>query len=218
MDPSHVPTHSNADIERAAILTLNSTFPLALSIPIDIDLVAEKHPMIETLRLLTDMKKRFNVEAALIAKTNSKCDIFLDDNTNSFYRRRANFSIAHEVGHVILHPSLYENCTTIEDSIELSRRIKQYYKRIEREANIFAGAILIPRKTIFKDTNKIYEGMLKGLAGDLGWEDVISMLKSTLSNRYQVSAITMEIRLKNLNIINKLYNTISQKLDFIDWN
>lgn len=216
MEPSHLPTYSKAEIERIAAKKLQEAFSKSLFIPVDIDLVAEKQPVVEHIYLLPELQKKFNVPAAITSKPSKKCDIVLDANTCSFNRPRANFSVAHELGHIVLHEALYLNCNSIEESVELSKRLKTSYARIEREANYFAGAILIPRKTIFNDAEKLYEGILKGKAGvDLTWNGVMPMINSALANRYQVSTQTMRIRLEQLEINRGIHEAIGSKLDFI---
>ena len=215
MEPSHLPTYSRADIERIAAAKLQEAFPKSLSIPVDIDLVAEKQPTVDFISLLPELQNKFNVVAVVYGKPTKTCDIILDANTNSFNRPRANFSVAHELGHIILHEELYLACHSIEESVELSNRINEHYGRIERDANYFAGAILIPRKTIFGNTEKIYEGILRGLAGDMNWDNIIPLLISSLANRYQVSVQTMRIRLEQLKIDHRLNEAISNRLDYM---
>lgn len=218
MEPSYLPTYSRAEIERITAIKLQEAFPETLSIPVDIDLVAEKQPVIDSVYLLPKLKKDFNVVAAIISKPSKKCDIALDDDTNSANRPRANFSVAHEVGHIVLHEALYLSCHSIQESIELSKRIREKYKRIEKDANYFAGAILVPRKTIFEDAAKVYEGILKFNELSLSWIPLLSRLCSALANHYQVSMKVMSIRLKQLKIDRHINGAVADKLDFIPWD
>ena len=215
MEPSHVPRHSKADIEVAASSLLQTSFPRGIDPPVDIDLVAEKQPLIDDLGFLSELSSRFSTDAVLLSKHGGRFDIIVDSDS---IRVRANFSVAHELGHVVLHPELYSGCVTIEDSIALSKRIKQSYRGIEGEANQFAGAILVPRKSIFSDVEKVYEGILRGYAGNIGWEQAISMLNAALANRYRVSTQTMEIRLGQLHITRRLLDAVNNKYDFISWD
>ncbi len=214
MEPSHVETYTVADIERLADKTLRASFPRGIDPPIDIDLIAEKQPLIDEFGLLAEINSKFGVDAVIRSKRNERFDIIIDSNV---CWGRASFSIAHEIGHIVLHPKLYSGCYTIKDSIELSRRIKRSYARIERDANYFAGAILIPRKTIFDDVEKIYKGILQSYAKDIKWDRIIPMLHSALANRYRVSVQTMEIRLNQLRINQKLYESVNAHSDFIVW-
>jgi Zn-dependent peptidase ImmA (M78 family) len=214
MDPSHSTPYSKADIERLAAKTLQDAFPRGIEPPIDIDVLAEKQPLMDDFVFETDINSKFGVDATICNKANGRFDIVLDENV---CRGRTSFSIAHEIGHIVLHSALYLGCYTVESSIELSHRIKRIYPRIEREANHFAGAILIPRKTIFNDVQKVYGGILQGYAGKIKWEEVSTMLCSSLAYRYGVSVQTMGIRLNQLQIDRKLNESINAHLDFISW-
>lgn len=57
---------------------------------------------------------------------------------------RRNFDIAHELGHLLLH---YR--------VEFSSLDSQEHKEIEREANKFAGAFLLPEESFLADTQSI---------------------------------------------------------------
>lgn len=65
--------------------------------------------------------------------------VFISSDKESSCRNR--FSLAHELGHMLLHSHI-----TIEDLND-----KEVLKRIEREANRFASAFLMPREAIVND-------------------------------------------------------------------
>jgi Zn-dependent peptidase ImmA (M78 family) len=96
---------------------------------------------------------------------------------------RQRFTIAHELGHFFLHPE--------KDAFVDYRDNKKGVMRTPREkhANMFAAALLMPRKTMLKD--------FKGLADDDGFseEDL-----TALARKYDVSEDAMRFRLINLNI------------------
>ena len=66
--------------------------------------------------------------------------IFLNDDKNTNARIR--FDIAHELGHLLMHADYYTN-----EDFEKSP-IKE---KLEREADLFAGAFLMPKQTFEKD-------------------------------------------------------------------
>jgi len=96
---------------------------------------------------------------------------------------RQRFTIAHELGHFFLHPE--------KDAFVDYRDNKKGVMRTPREkhANMFAAALLMPRKTLLKD--------FKAIADDDGFseEDL-----TTLARKYEVSEDAMRFRLINLNI------------------
>lgn len=72
---------------------------------------------------------------------NNKPYIFLSNDKPSNARIR--FDIAHELGHLLMHANFYT-----EDEIKASPEL---YKKIENEADRFAGALLMPNKTFRED-------------------------------------------------------------------
>lgn len=57
---------------------------------------------------------------------------------------RRNFDLAHELGHLLLH---YK--------VEFTHLDKQDYKQVEREANLFAGAFLLPEASFVEDMSMV---------------------------------------------------------------
>ena len=66
---------------------------------------------------------------------------------------RSRFDAAHELGHLILHRHVSE-----DDML-----LKTTRDRIEREANMFAGAFLLPRALLFREFYSTRANHLKGL-------------------------------------------------------
>lgn len=89
---------------------------------------------------------------------------------------RVKFTLAHELGHAILHKNVPES--------EFNK--KDVYKRMEQEANYFASAFLLPAE--------IYSKELLGTS-----LDYFRMLK----RRWQVSMQALVYRASELNIINQ---------------
>lgn len=102
---------------------------------------------------------------------------------------RARYDAAHELGHLVLHR--WVGADEIEDKARL--------KEIEREADRFAGAFLLPRKSF---PNEVYSPRLGAFV--------------ELKKRWKVSIQAMIYRCKNLGIfdeqqITNLYKQISFK-------
>jgi Zn-dependent peptidase ImmA (M78 family) len=98
---------------------------------------------------------------------------------------RQRFTIAHELGHFYLHPNKdafvdYRNHK--DNNKDAATTIK------ERQANMFAAALLMPRKSLMKDFNNIAKGLTDDEACTI------------LSKRYEVSDDAMKFRLKNLGL------------------
>ena len=214
MDPSHARRYRNTEIEVIVARILSFAYPTGINIPIDIDWIAESNEKVGNIVPADLLEDKFKVAAVLISKPDACFDIFVDDNTITYKRARSNFSIAHEFGHIMLHDQVCAKCYTIDTSILLRNRIAKSYPFIERNANYFAGAILIPRRTILEDTARVYEALVQ----DIGYDTnlIPEKLCSTLARRYAVNFQPMEIRLRELNLHRKIQVALRESAPYID--
>lgn len=97
---------------------------------------------------------------------------------------RQRFTIAHEIGHFLLHPTK----DTFVDYRHDPEKNKGSKPIKETEADMFAAALLMPRKNVTKD----FLSLSKGLSDD--------EVRSILARRYEVSEDAMRYRLKNLGL------------------
>lgn len=95
---------------------------------------------------------------------------------------RQRFTIAHELGHFFLHPKK-DAFVDYRDNAKGVMRTPR-----EKQANMFAAALLMPRQILIKDS--------RAIAIDGFSEDELS----TLAKRYDVSEEAMRFRLINLNL------------------
>ncbi|MFN0156613.1 MAG: ImmA/IrrE family metallo-endopeptidase [Bacteroidota bacterium] len=110
-------------------------------IPVDVELIAEKGFDL-TFTPVPGLKQLANTEAFLLSTLD---EIVCEINSPEV---RLRFSIAHELGHKVLHPAQvallrptsYENWKQILDTIPM-----WIWKRMEYQANEFAGRLLVPR-------------------------------------------------------------------------
>ncbi|MFN0292828.1 ImmA/IrrE family metallo-endopeptidase [Pedobacter helvus] len=133
-------------------------------------------------------KLNLTVEAAMLEDDIS--GIFLAENSEYYiiYNKnegtlRQRFTIAHELGHFILHKDL--GVFVDRKSTALYRNSSSATGEVlkEREANAFAAALLMPRILIEKELDAISES-----------EDIIEIL----ADKFKVSKPAMSFRLSNL--------------------
>lgn len=108
--------------------------------------------------------------------------IFLGSDKKSACRSR--FDAAHELGHLLLHADIGQE--DIED--------KNVMHRIEREANLFAGAFLLPRITMFRE---FYSTRLNHLEG--------------MKSRWRVSMQAIAHRAKEIEMIDEYQYILFRK-------
>lgn len=76
--------------------------------------------------------------------------------------KRRNYTIAHEIGHIVLHSSFFD---TIDRAYEYDDDnvspivSEEVYKRMEVQANLFASYLLIPEKKLFVYFNKLLKDL-----------------------------------------------------------
>ncbi len=96
---------------------------------------------------------------------------------------RQRFTVAHELGHFILHPQKEAFVDYRDNQKDIMRTPR------EKQANAFAAALLMPRTRLIKDVKtKFKTGIYE--------EDL-----AELADEYEVSIEAMKYRLLNLNLL-----------------
>jgi Zn-dependent peptidase ImmA (M78 family) len=156
--------------------------------PVDLDIVmkqlAEKRKLsIEVL--YEDFSKDMTGVSAILIKEKGKAVIAVN---NRHPEVRQRFSLAHELGHLIMHGN-YEHLK-VEKSIQprLFTRADGIHSLDEKEANEFAAELLMPEELIRKDFEKYI---------DKKEDNIISYL----AEKYNVSEIALQYRLNNLDLM-----------------
>lgn len=152
--------------------------------PIDIEKIANKLGL--EIRI-EDLGR--NVSGVLIIKDGKGVIGYNPSENSSNVRRR--FTIAHEIGHFLLH-SHNEKIFVDKKAFRTHYRNSDSSsgeQKLEREANAFAASILMPRDLLLKDLDKI--------PFDLGDEQ--DSIKG-LADKFQVSSQAMAFRLSNLGL------------------
>ncbi len=107
-------------------------------------------------------------------------------------KTRQRFTIAHEVGHLSLHPG---RPMFVDRSVRIDRRDANASLGVdpdEIEANSFAAALLMPENMILATvTHRSTQRVSAGSEGIIRW----------LANRFDVSIQAMEYRLANLGLV-----------------
>ncbi|MEP7104135.1 MAG: ImmA/IrrE family metallo-endopeptidase [Candidatus Dojkabacteria bacterium] len=157
-------------IGKKAVDILAETYGSAgkVSTPIDVYRVAEKLGL--------------KVQTGDISKDNVSA-IFQKDESRVIVQRmdpqvRKNFSIAHEIGHFVLHKDKDQEVYYRDDAMNLDVASK----KDEQEANVFAAALLMP------------EFFVKRL-----WNQFPDVL--IIADAFKVSQVGAYFRLKNLGLI-----------------
>ncbi|MBI4615518.1 MAG: ImmA/IrrE family metallo-endopeptidase [Planctomycetes bacterium] len=81
--------------------------------------------------------------------SSDRSSILVDDAMFRSFQNRYRFTLAHEVGHLVLHGDLYRGFRSEAEWIEFHRDLASHVlHRAEYQANYFAGCVLVPGRSL----------------------------------------------------------------------
>ncbi|MFA5249034.1 MAG: ImmA/IrrE family metallo-endopeptidase [Candidatus Paceibacterota bacterium] len=116
------------------------------------------------------------------------------------YKNRLRFSLAHEIGHFVLHKQVYNDfeIESVEHFYEFMEKIPgDKYGYLETQANKFANYLLVPRKELFAEKEKIIKRKRKALEG-ISEKMVNSYIAIPIAEIFGVSENVAEIALNDI--------------------
>ena len=153
--------------------------------PINVEELAQKLS-IEVIE--EDLDK--NISGFLMVKNNNSIAVI----NSRHHKNRKRFTLAHEIGHFVLHKRKDEELLFMEESLTYFRsknnleKISESEKKIEREANLFAAELLMPKVLV----SKTIEEKCLDIDNEYDFTDLATIFK--------VSEVTLAIRLKELGL------------------
>ncbi len=131
-----------SDVQKEACSFLKKYHPVN-TLPIPIEDIVELRMKIG-LNVVSGLKQLLGIDAFI---NSGFTEIFVDEFSFDKYPQRTRFSIAHEIGHFILHKEWYKQNgpENTDDYLTFLKKMgEDVYKKIERQASTFAGLVLIP--------------------------------------------------------------------------
>lgn len=168
-----------------------------LNTPIPIEEIAESKLHIEIIPV-NRLKILYDTDGCLDS-TLSK--IFIDMDLYMKYENRTRFTIAHEIGHLILHKTYFENLDihTVEDIYNISEQINEDdYGWLEYQAYSFAGQVLVPKSVLVSEVEK----RLGEIPKEKFLPEKIFSISQDLLEIFNVSGEVLSRRLQKAGIIN----------------
>lgn len=116
------------------------------------------------------------------------------------FQNRTRFSFAHEVGHFVLHREIYSEfpISSPEDWKDFVLNMpEREYSSFEWQANEFAGRLLVPRKRLISELEKIYNILIEQKLDKHLKKDpnaLLSRISPTLCKPFGVSPEVIERR------------------------
>lgn len=166
-----------------------------LSLPIPIEEIAENKLNLKIFEEM-DLKKNYDVDGFL---TSDLENIFIDFNLYMNFENRTKFTIAHEIGHFVLHGELFKKLSinSVETLSTLSSKITdEEYDWLEYQAYSFASQVLVPKKALFEEIMKRL-----GKIPQSESPEVLATIAQDLLDVFQVSGEVILRRLQKEGIV-----------------
>lgn len=157
--------------------------------PVDVEKICETHG-------LSVIRKDVESISGFIVRNDGKAVIGVN---SSNVPARQRFTIAHELGHYLLHTPSTDDIH-VDSGFEVRFRDElssQGTDKSEQEANFFAAELLMPQKFLEADLRNI--GKI-----DLVDGEILGFLEN-LANKYKVSNQSLLFRLTNLGVLNSKF-------------
>lgn len=151
---------------RERVELFRQQFEKTQEVPVDILHVAEFDLGLSFVPI-KGLKKTVDV-SAFLAFDRTQIMVDWDEFMLPKFEKRLRFSVAHEIGHFVLHENVYSHLTleSEEDWIEIQKGIpSREFSFLETHANEFAGRLLVPLDVL---VNRLQEarGLLEGSGYD----------------------------------------------------
>jgi len=156
---------------------------------------------------------KLGIDVVPISGLRSQCDtdaliasnwqqIYVDNGhyTDDRYQSRIRFSLAHEIGHFVLHKALWEKLgiKSISDFYKVYDVFPEGdYSIIESQANKFAGHLLVPRSVLAIHRDNLLKSK-PTLTSGIEKKSLIMYISIPLAKIFDVSEKTLEISLNDL--------------------
>src|SRR2546426_1751732 len=127
------------------------------TIPINVERIVDARLKIDIIPV-PGLRDEIGVDGFL---SRDRDAIYLDERVSNAIPSRYRFTLAHEVGHLVLHEELYKvaDFTTPAEWLEFqSSLLEKDYSRYEFQAYCFGGLMLSPRVAL---SNAVQEAVLK---------------------------------------------------------
>jgi hypothetical protein len=175
------------------------------------DFLLECHPSLE-LPIPIEYIIEFNLELNIVPMPNlyrtfrqsgflsfDRTTIFIDEYQYDNFVEKYRFTLAHEIGHFVLHKALYEGLhfESMQEYIEyLATFPSRELHWFETQAEWFAGQILVPTSQLEKQCIKLLESNKDQFCdGTNLLSDFWSYASNVLAESFDVNPIVVEIRI-----------------------
>lgn len=143
---------------------------------------------------LPNLYRDFQIESWLSRDTRSIFDLRQCEEMETRYR----FSLAHEVGHLLLHADLYRGSrlTSFENWIAFHAGLDPILRdNMEWQARSLAGRILVPADALLREAQRLLDRAKKRLPAGIASEALFGSIAIPLGDVFKVHEEVVRIRL-----------------------
>ena len=197
--------HRRESIQRQADHARRIHWPSG-TLPVDIDLILERHGV--DIIPVANLRREAGVEACISADL-SCVYLDLEYSRDERMNSRVRFSLAHEFGHMILHPEVFEvyRAHNPGSVLNWARHIKERFdtELLEREANEFAACFLVPCDELQSRYDELLPAVRTKLSdsgielAQMDSETLYGYMANAICRAFEVSAKVVAIRLERIN-------------------
>lgn len=169
------------------------------SLPIPIEEIAEQKLNLRIHEQM-NLKKDYDVDGFLISDLTT---IFIDFDLYMNFENRTRFTIAHEIGHFILHGEFFKslNINSIEDLNSLAVKVTdEEHGWLEYQAYSFASHVLVPTQLFLNELKKRL-----GRIPSQEAPEILATVTEDLLDVFQVSGDVLARRLVKEGIVKNIY-------------
>jgi len=186
-------------------------FHQSLELPIPIEWIIESDLKLNIIPV-NNLYRAFNQSGFL---SHDRMKIFIDEYQYDNFIEKYRFTLAHEVGHFVMHESLYEGISfsTEQEYLDFFQSIprKELYW-LEKQCDWFAGQLLVPSSRLEKHCIDLLESKrsLFSESKYLSYE-FWPYASNKLAPFFEVSPLVIEICIENENFNEKFKNYYQKK-------
>jgi Zn-dependent peptidase ImmA (M78 family) len=216
MIPIRIPRYTREQIEDRAALFLRQHWD-PNEIYVDVELIIEAK-----LGIAIDYT-RFDDFDGTIAKdtVSGRLTIVVNEELANSNPNRYRYTLAQELGHLLLHEELIRQITDLESASYLHEKLSdQAYQTLERDANCCAAAILMPAERFRESSRSSYAKWFRLIHQEIGKTppgDLQARVVKDLAKLYRVSPQAASIRLQRppLKLYARIYESAAKGISAI---
>ncbi len=205
------PYFSFADVQKKAEAFLDQYHPTR-EIPVPIEEIIDNSIGLHIFPF-PNLYRKFEKNNGFLSK--DRMTIYVDEYQYLNYPYKYRFTLAHEIGHYVLHQQIYEEipCTTLEEYIHWRSALSaQEVNWLETHAYWFAGCVLLPSSRLEEACQQILTEAKPPFSEEMWQSDSFwEYAANNLTDIFEVSPSSIAAQIKKDHIVDKLRETFSKR-------